>query len=120
MGIFFSKRLKELRKKSNISQAELALILGVNQKVISDYEKGAIFPSFSNLIALADYFNVSLDYLVGRDCEAVIKSAISEENKETADFFRHLYSIVNELDEKSREELLQYANYLKIKNIIKE
>lgn len=116
----FGKILRKLRKTNKIKIKDLANAIKLTPQAINYYESGKREPSLENLIAIADYFNVSLDYLVGRDCEAVIKSAISEENKETADFFRHLYSIVNELDEKSREELLQYANYLKIKNIIKE
>ena len=60
-------RLKELRGKIGISQAKLAKELGeVSQPVIARYETGDLFPSYPVLIKIADYFNVSTDYLLGR------------------------------------------------------
>ena len=60
-------RLKELRKAMGISQAKFAIELGgVSQAVIARYETGDIFPSYPVLIKIADYFNVSTDYLLGR------------------------------------------------------
>jgi transcriptional regulator with XRE-family HTH domain len=62
----FSERLNQLRKTNNLKAEELAIIAGVKRRIIFMYEKGDTKPSFDVLIALADYFNVSLDYLVGR------------------------------------------------------
>ena len=59
-------RLKELRKKRNISQVKLAMDLNMNQNSISRYETGEREADYETLIALADYFNVSIDYLLGR------------------------------------------------------
>lgn len=59
-------RLKELRKARNISQLKLAMDLGMNQNSISRYESGAREADYQTLIALADYFNVSIDYLLER------------------------------------------------------
>ena len=60
-------RLKELRKAVGVSQARFAIELGgVSQAVIARYETGDIFPSYPVLIKIADYFNVSTDYLLGR------------------------------------------------------
>ena len=60
-------RLKQLREKVGISQAKFARELGgVSQPLIARYETGAIFPSYPVLIKIADYFNVSTDYLLGR------------------------------------------------------
>lgn len=63
---FFGNRIKELRKASNATQADLSSILGVTKTQISDIENGKTTTSIERLCALADYFNVSLDYLVGR------------------------------------------------------
>lgn len=62
-------RLKELRKKRNISQLKLALDLNMNQNTISRYENLEREADYSTLVRFADYFNVSLDYLLGRKNE---------------------------------------------------
>ncbi len=59
-------RLKELRKKKGISQLKLALDLNINQNSISRYESGTREADYATLIRIADYFNVSIDYLLER------------------------------------------------------
>ena len=59
-------RLKELRKQKGISQLKLAMELNTNQNTISRYETGEREPGIKELIRIADYFNVSVDYLLGR------------------------------------------------------
>ena len=59
-------RLKELRKKKGISQLRLATDLNTTQNTISRYETGEREPGISDLIKIADYFNVSVDYLISR------------------------------------------------------
>lgn len=59
-------RLKELRLKKGISQLKLAMDLSMNQNTISRYESGTREADYATLIKLADYFNVSIDYLLER------------------------------------------------------
>lgn len=59
-------RLKELRRKRKISQLKLALDLNMNQNSISRYENCEREADYETLVKIADYFNVSLDYLLGR------------------------------------------------------
>ena len=59
-------RLKALRKERKISQLKLALDLNMNQNTISRYENMEREADYETLIAFADYFDVSLDYLLGR------------------------------------------------------
>ena len=59
-------RLKELRKKRNITQQRLALELAMSQNTISRYETGEREAGYAELIQIADYFNVSIDYLLER------------------------------------------------------
>ena len=59
-------RLKELRVKRGISQLKLAMDTGLNQNIVSRYESGAREADYATLIRLADYFDVSIDYLLGR------------------------------------------------------
>lgn len=62
----FSNRLKELRKAHNLTQKDVYTSIGMSAIGYQRYEYGEREPAFKNLVALADYFNVSLDYLVGR------------------------------------------------------
>jgi len=59
-------RLALLRKQRKISQLKLASDLCMNQNTISRYETGEREADYETLIKIADYFNVSLDYLLGR------------------------------------------------------
>ena len=59
-------RIKELRKQRNITQLKLAMDLHTTQNTISRYESGEREPGISELVKLADYFGVSVDYLLER------------------------------------------------------
>ena len=59
-------RLKEIRKLKGISQLKLAIDLNTNQNTISRYEPGEREPGINELIQIADYFNISIDYLLER------------------------------------------------------
>ena len=60
------KNLKKLRNDIGISQQQLAEIVMVSQQSINKYENHGVEPDIDTLIRIADYFNVSLDYLAGR------------------------------------------------------
>mgnify|MGYP005927468207 FL=1 len=62
----FGEVLAQLRQKRHISQAELGRAIFVSGGRISNYEKGVHFPDVEKLLLLADYFNVTTDYLLGR------------------------------------------------------
>lgn len=57
--------LKKIRESKNITQIKLSVDLGVSQELISRYEVGSSFPQPNMLIKLANYFNCSVDYLLG-------------------------------------------------------
>lgn len=60
----FGKKLKELRQEKNISQQKLAFEIHYAQSIICDWENGKAEPSAPAIIAVADYFDVSCDYLL--------------------------------------------------------
>lgn len=62
-----AKRLRELRCRSDVTQAEFARVLGVSQQTVASRESGRTEPSNTALKNIADYFNVSADYLLGRE-----------------------------------------------------
>ena len=64
--ILFSQRLKELRLESGKTQKDMAAFLGIIVRGYQRYEYGEGYPEIPGLIALADFFDVSTDYLLGR------------------------------------------------------
>lgn len=62
------KGLREIRKKRGLSQQKVAMDMNISREALSYYENGKRSPDISMLIALSDYFNVSIDYLIRR-CE---------------------------------------------------
>ena len=65
------KRLRELRKQRHITQQKLALELDMSQNTISRYESGEREADYRTLILFADYFDVSIDYLLERTDDPV-------------------------------------------------
>ena len=65
-GIVIHIRLKELRRERHLSQVRLAMDLHLSQNTVSRYETGEREAGYAMLILLADYFDVSIDYLLGR------------------------------------------------------
>jgi transcriptional regulator with XRE-family HTH domain len=62
----FGQRIKELRIKNQLTQTQLAEVIGVHKSVISEIENGINTTTLEKVYILADYFNVSIDYLTGR------------------------------------------------------
>ena len=62
----FCERIKELREERGLSQDAVGKVIGVKRYSVYTYEKGKAYPNAEGLITLAEYFDVSLDYLVGR------------------------------------------------------
>lgn len=65
----FGKRLTDLRKERDLSQSDIASYLGMSRSGIQGYETEGKEPSYSALCRLADYFDVTTDYLLGRSDE---------------------------------------------------
>ncbi|EAC6601569.1 helix-turn-helix transcriptional regulator [Listeria monocytogenes] len=63
----FGNRLSELRKKKGISQYKLADELGFSRGQIANYEQGSREPDYSTLLKIAEYFDVTTDYLLGKE-----------------------------------------------------
>ena len=62
----FSDRILSLREKKGVTQKAAAAAIGVTPRQYQRFEAGEQKPGYDNLIALADYYNVSLDWLTGR------------------------------------------------------
>ena len=90
-------RLRELRLSKNISQSELGMLLGVSGQTILNWENEIYEPKIDQLIKLADYFNVSIDYLVERKIENYKMNEIIIELKKipVENFYNFLYQQLN-------------------------
>ena len=76
------KNLKKLRTEFKISQQQLANAIGVSQQSINKYENQDVEPDIAVIIKIADYFSVSIDYLVGRNMSPdFVVSSLSKEEK---------------------------------------
>lgn len=94
----FSVRLKELREAYKLNQTELGEILGVTNQTVSNWENGNIAPSIEMVEKIANYFKVSVDYLLFRMDSLTIKV-----NNLTLEQIAHVQSIVNDIEELNRK-----------------
>ena len=89
------ENLKTLRAEKGVSQQKVAEAIGTYQQSIHRYENGGYEPDIQTLKALADYFDTSIDYIVGRTdvrnkIEKVEKYALNKEESEIIDRYREL------------------------------
>lgn len=70
----FSIKLKTLREEKRISQRDLAKILGISQGSVGNWEAGTREPDFKTVKKIADFFDVSIDYLIGRNVPTNIET----------------------------------------------
>ena len=62
----FRQRLQQLREKRRVSRKVLSELCGLNSDAVRRYERGEAEPTLHSLVAIAEYFEVTVDYLVGR------------------------------------------------------
>lgn len=106
----FKDRLKQLRREQELTQQELAKKLGVSFSSISMYERGEREPSFEMLEMIADFFNVDMNYLLGKTdtphetAEGEVFAASSKDE-----------TFYDDLPEEAVQELENFKEYLKLK-----
>ena len=90
----FSQRLKRLRKEAQKTQAEMADYIEINRSTYGEYERGVITPPIDKIKLLADYFDVSVDYLAG-----YANQRIFEMKEDSFDVFAQLSIILGYLED---------------------
>ncbi|MBI5787644.1 MAG: helix-turn-helix transcriptional regulator [Candidatus Schekmanbacteria bacterium] len=80
--------IKELREKEDLTQTELAERVGINRSLISQYESGEREPSLLSLVKLADYANVTVDFLLGR--ESAVKYTLTKTEEQVVKVWRRI------------------------------
>lgn len=114
----FGKLLAQLRKERGLLQKEVATHLNMTVATVSNYEKGVHLPDLNTLILLADFFDVSTDYLLQR---TNYKASIDTLNHQlSADYtVSDLLNTVVELDARNTQALMDYYELLLLRNSIK-
>lgn len=110
----FSERLKELRTAKGVSQQELADHFNMHAMTISGYERGIRKPNFDTLDALADYFDVNLDFLLGASDERLAYPRHGEDICRHVGFFPSAETEMwkeGELDREKRPKFKHLAAY---------
>ena len=105
-------RIKELREERCLSQANLASAIDTSQRNIGRWENEENEPTYSQLVKLADYFNVSIDYLVGREDDFGNINVAGQLTDQLTTDERELLSCFNATDFAGREALLISARAL--------
>ena len=106
----FGNNLKNLRNEAQIIQKNLAAQFNVTQATISSWENGRTAPSFDQLIEIADYFDVSVDYLIGR--MSIDNNYVYSPSKNIAD----ILELLQQTDCNEREVIFRLLKeYLKTK-----
>lgn len=113
------QNLRKLRTFRGISQQQLADVIGTSQQSINQYENHSVEPDISTLAKLADYFDITIDYLVGHvPCPA--QDSTVEELELTKPEIALIYNYRNlSKDEKSSVQLI-IKNYLKYKKPLEQ
>lgn len=102
----FGETLKRLRIQKNKTQLEISKILGVNFQTIYKYEKNIVVPPADTLVKLADYFEVTIDYLLGHsDNNSSMQIAASTKNEID----------LSEICDEDKETLINIYNMMKNK-----
>lgn len=106
----FSIRLKQLRQKHKMTQSDLAKILGLKPTAISNYESERNEPSFDKLIVLSEYFDVTIDYLLGvSDSYLPVGGEVLD--RDIVEFF----DLYQQLSPENVAELRKFTEYLLFK-----
>ncbi|MES5896931.1 helix-turn-helix domain-containing protein [Bacillus cereus group sp. RP43] len=110
------EKIKELRKNSKITQEQLGNAIGVSKMAISYFEKGKKSPGRESLEKIADHFNVTTDYLLGRSEDPELNE---EENKTVTEEGKNIMALIESLPEDERkkawEQLEMYVTYMQNK-----
>ena len=107
----FNNTFKELRLQRAMSQKQLARELNCSQSTVGYWETGERIPSFDKLQSIANYFGVTVDFLLGREEE--------RDPTKLDDFSYALFNETKDLTEEDKQQLMDMAKFLRMRKIIK-
>ena len=95
----FNERLKELRKELGLTQRDVGKHLGVGRTTISEYESGKIVPKQDNLVKLASFLGVSVDYLTGVSDDKTFNYE-NDKNRKSINVDHHILACLSKINER--------------------
>lgn len=105
----FGHKLRDLRKQSNLSQIELAKALNITNQTLSHYELNKRIPDLNMISKMADYFDISVDYLLGRvdQNEIYVSENLTQYNHED-------FTNIKNLSDENQKKILDYIRMIKL------
>lgn len=113
----FSETLKKLRKTHKLTQEKLAEKLMISKATISHYEQGINKPNLDTIIKLAEIFDVSVDYLIGRSSIPLTFSLLQYEFTSDTSLNDFIIMFLS-LDEQHRNDMIKQIEYIELHNYI--
>lgn len=107
----FAEILKTLRKGKSLSQVEFAQAFNISKGTIAMWETGKRQPDYDTLQKLADFFSVSVDYLLGREDEKK-----EPESMNASELNDRIFNVLRDLPEEKKEDVLNYLEFLRAKS----
>lgn len=118
-------RLREAREKKNLKQTQVMARTGINNKTLSGYEKGVSEPDLDTLNILAELYEVSVDFLLGRTDKS--KQVLSNDARRIIDSLdlsdeEIMKTLKLEVDgiQLTPEQVLQFVNYVRVERTMKQ
>lgn len=116
-----TNRIKQLRIEKNLTQEQLGKVLNVSGRSVGFYESGDRDPDTTTLGKLADYFNVSIDYLLGRvddpENKIVPKEGLPNELAKYVDYIEIIKDAeIEDISPKELKEIIEFAKKIKDKS----
>lgn len=111
----FPEILRMLREKHGYSQKQLADVLHVSKNSVSHYELGGCMPSIDVIVSIADIFDVSIDYLLGRS-NANLSKRLLEKTIDKNITAGNMLETILRLDKEHRSDLLRILRYIEKDN----
>lgn len=118
--VLFGNRLRYLRKRSNLTQERLGKVLNVSTSTIGMYERGSREPGYKLLVEIANYFNVSIDYLLGNSDSPIIKEkqepypTLSKHDEQILHLQQEFPELFQGIRNAKRSELVKMTQIMKI------
>lgn len=108
--MIIGEKIRELRLEKDLRQKDLAAKIHIAANTLSQFESGKANPSYDVLISIADFFEVSTDFLLGRSDDFGVIS-IKNQSAEFSSGGKELLEIYNAIEPEYRAQILEYARY---------
>ncbi len=105
-----AEKIKNLRNMRRLTQAEFARLMGVSTSAVSMWETEQREPDLGTIGKIADFFNVSVDYLMGRDAQESGADPLDEQLKDIA---FALYGEMSDLSDEAKKDIIDFYNFKK-------